>query len=550
MSSRSGGQIVVDTLKAAGVDTVFGVLSVHNIPMYDAIDRDGGIRAVPARTEAGALNMADGYARATGRLGVAISSTGVGAANAAGPLVEAYVGSSPVLHLTGQVDSAHVSHDRGVLHQPKDQLGLLKSAGKDAFRALRTETIEPLLQEAIRCAFKGRPGPVSVEIPIDQQYRTIDAASRPFAAWRPEAPDSGLVGQAAELLRRAKRPLIWAGGGVISANASAELRQLADKLGAGALTTAGGRGSIPEDHPLCLGNFATDAALAEVLARSDLLLATGTRFRSNETRSWQLPLPPVIQIDAQAVGENYPIELGIVGDAKLTLGALLSLVDEVVSADNEMWRATIEEARLRARAALRETLGPYEQIMDDLRSAFPRDAIVARDVTVPATAWGARLLEIYEPRTEIHSAALATGQGLGMAIGACTGQPDKRVLLLAGDGGFAVSLGELGTAAQEKCKLIITLFDDGGYGILRTLEQAYFDGRRFAVDLHAPDWTRLGEAFGMWTAEVRRANDFRPALDQALIQPGPALLVVDQESVGPMAVPFTGVARLIPEQRA
>jgi acetolactate synthase-1/2/3 large subunit len=544
---RTGGELILDSLKAAGVDAVFGIISVHNIPIFDAMAREGGVRLVPARTEHGAAAMADGFARATGRLAAVVTSTGVGAGNAAGSLLEAYSASSPVIHVTGQVEAAFVEGDRGFLHGVKDQLAMLDSIGKTAFRAASTEEIPSTMARAIRLAQSGRPGPVSVEIPIDQQYRAIDAAvDGSISPPAPIDPDADSIVRAARLIRIARRPLIWAGGGVISADASAELTALAERIGAGVITTAAGRGSIPEDHPQCVGFFPVDVKVGELLEKSDLLLAVGTRFRGNETRNWELDLPvPRIQIDVEPslLGRNYPIDVGIVGDARLVLAALSAAVSRSTDAD---WLAAVAETRRDARTRARDTLGPYARILDDLRTTLPRDAIVVRDVTIPATTWGARLLETYIPRTVLYSATYAIGMGFGLAIGAAIGQPNRDVVLLAGDGGFVTALGELATTAQEKARVRIILFNDGGYGILRNLQDNHFDGRRFGVDLVTPDFPRLAESFGIWSAQVRSSVEMGPVLKEALVQDGPALIEVDMAAVGPMAAPFTGSARLVP----
>ena len=545
---RTGGELVLDSLKAAGVDTLFGIISVHNLPIFDAIAREGGVRVVPARTEHAAAAMADGFARSTGRLAAALTSTGVGAANAAGSLTEAFVASSPVIHITGQVDSAHVDLERGFLHQPKDQLTMLDRVGKAAFRAESTEDIAATMRRAIQLAQSGRPGPVSVEIPIDQQYRGIDTSAigpihRP-ARLKPHARD---VENAARLIRNAKRPLIWAGGGTIASDASDALRALAERIGAGVLTSAAGRGSMPEDHPRCIGFFVVDAAVVDLYQQSDLLLAVGTRFRGNETRNWQVPLPsPRIQIDVEPdlLGRNYPVDVGIPGDARLTLSALLDSLPSA-SADSD-WLASVAEARRTARGRARAGLGPYERILDDLRATLPRDAIAVRDVTIPATTWGSRLLETYTPRTTLHSATYAIGMGVGLAIGAAIGRPDRDVVLLTGDGGFVTAVGELASMVQERARLRVVLFNDAGYGILRNLQDAHFEGRRLGVDLTTPDFVRLGESFGIPSSQVRSAVEMGPVLKEALQQDGPALIEVDMQAVGPMATPFTGSARLVP----
>jgi acetolactate synthase-1/2/3 large subunit len=544
---RTGGELVLDSFKAAGIETVFGIISVHNIPIFDAIARENGVRLVPARTEAGAAAMADGYIRATGRLAAVLTSTGVGAANAAGSLLEAFSANSPVVHVTGQVEQAYVNVDRGFLHGAKDQLNMLDRVGKAALRANATEDIAPTLRQAVQLAQQGRPGPVSVEIPIDQQYRAVDvepleAIPRPT----PAPPDLGGVQLAAQLLAKAKRPLIWAGGGTVAAGGAEELRRLAERIGAGVITSAAGRGSIPEDHPQCIGFFPVDALLADLYARCDALLIVGSRLRGNETRNWELQLPsPRIQIDVEPslIGRNYPVDIGIAGDARLALSALNAQWS--ASAD-AAWLAQIAEARRAVRAKARAALGPYERIMDDLRSTLARDAIVVRDVTIPATTWGSRLLDTYAPRTALHPATYAIGMGVGLAVGAAIGQPDRDVVLLVGDGGFITGLGELATAAEARGRLRVVVFDDGGYGILRNLQDAHFDGRRFAVDLLTPSFLQVAEAFDIWSAEVRQASEMAPVLKEAIQQTGPALISIDMAAVGPMATPFTGSARLVP----
>jgi acetolactate synthase-1/2/3 large subunit len=545
--TRTGGELIVDSLRAAGVDTLFGIISVHNIPIFDAIAREGGMRVVPARTEHGSAAMADGFSRATGRLAAVVTSTGVGAANAAGSLLEAFSASSRVIHITGQVDAAYVDDDRGFLHGAKDQLGMLDRVGKAAFRATRTEDIPDALRQALQLAGSGRPGPVSVEVPIDQQYRSVGVQVEPIVLPAPQAPDMSKVERAATLIQDARRPLIWAGGGTIASGASDALRRLAERIGAGVVTTAAGRGSLPEDHPQCIGFFGLDPAVGELYALCDLLLAVGTRFRGNETRAWQLTLPaPRVQIDVEPdlLGRNYPIDIGILGDARLSLEALLG---SVAVSHRPEWLADVARARHTARERVRATLGPYERVLDDLRGTLERDAIVVRDVTIPATTWGARLLETYEPRTVLHSATYAIGMGFGLAIGASIGRPDRQVVLLAGDGGFVTALGELATAAQERARLTVVLFNDGGYGILRNLQDTHFEGRRIAVDLVTPDFTRLAESFGVWTAQVRSSVEMGPVLKEALHQDGPSLIEVDMPAVGPMAIPFTGSAGLVPK---
>ena len=546
MARLSGGELVVETLKAAGVDTVFGIVSVHNIPIYDAIERLGGIRPVPVRQEQAAVLAADGYARATGRLGVAISSTGPGAGNAMGGITEAYWASSPVLHLTGNIESQYLGKKKGFIHEAPDQLGMLKATSKWAGQPKEVGEIPLILAEAIRQATTGRTRPVSVEVPIDLQYFEEDVPLPPLEiGGRPE-PDAGDLARAAEIVAGAKRPLIWAGGGVISSEASAELTRLAEMLGAGVVTSITGRGSIPEDHPLCIGAIPLEAPVQELLREADVLVAVGTHFQGYHTQNWTLQIPATLvhlDVDAEEIGRNYPVAQGVVGDARLALVGLLRELDGRVEIEPG-WRERVDRARTEGRGGLRARVGQYAEIMDAMRAALPRNAIVVKDATIPAYTWGNRLLEVYEPRTAMNSTSLAIGPGLPLAIGGAIGKPGTPVVLIAGDGGFMYNVGELATAVQESLSLITLIFNDGGYGVLRNIQDAQFEGRRMAsADLHTPDFAKLGEAFGMPSSTVRSVDQFGPAFREAVASGGPAMIEVDCRAIGPMPVPFGGTSR-------
>jgi acetolactate synthase-1/2/3 large subunit len=282
---------------------------------------------------------------------------------------------------------------------------------------------------------------------------------------------------------------------------------------------------------LCIGNFGLDAAVGELLGEADLLLVVGTRFRGTDTRNWQLSLPSrriQIDVDPSMLGRNYPVEVGIVGDARLALEALTNGVHQAASSE---WQKRIADAREAAKMRVRGQLGPYERVLDDLRARLPRDAIVVRDVTIPASTWGSRLLETYVPRTTMHSATVAIGLGLAMAIGASVGRPDREVVLLAGDGGLALGLAELITAAECSARLRIVVFNDKGYGILRRVQEMRFEGRHVAVDLQTPDYLQLCASMGIWAGQVRSAVEMGPQLAEALQQDGPALIEIDHHAL-------------------
>ncbi len=540
----TGGEMIVQALKAAGVETVFGIISIHNLPIYDAIGRDGAIRAITNRSEPGAVNMADGYARSTAKLGVAITSTGTGAGNAAGAIVEAQTAGTPLLHITGQIDSAFLDLGRSFIHEAKDQLGMLRAISKEAFRVRTAAALPSVIQAAIRTAMTAPMGVVSVEIPIDFQKALITPPRFQVLPTLPQPPEAAQLSWAAQLLRSAKRPLIWAGSGVIAAGAEKELTQLAEMLGAGVLTSQAGRGAIPEDHPQCIGFFGNNPALKNFLQSCDLLLAVGTKLRGQETNQWRLPLPATqvqLDIDPLAIGRGYPASAGVVADAKVGLQALLEMVKGKTD-PNPAFLAEVQEAKQAVRLALRQTLGPYEQIVDDLRATLDHDGILVRDITISSSTWGNKLFEIYEPRQSIHASGGGIGQGWQMALGVKLGQPDKQVVVLCGDGGFLVNCGEMATAAQEKIPVVALLFNDGGYGVIRNIQNKHYAGRNFGVELQAPDFQKLAEAFSLNGYRVRALEEFRPALEAAFASGQPCLIEIDMAAIGPFAVPFAGPA--------
>ena len=447
----TGGDIIVRILKAAGVECIFGIISIHNIPIYDAIARQGGIRTITNRSEPGAVNMADGYAKATGKLGVVITSTGAGAGNAAGSLIEAQTNGTPLLHITGQIDSPYLDQAKGFIHECKDQLGMLKAISKEAFRVRSIESLTSTILQAIEVALTAPTGVVSVEIPIDIQKMMLTAPEISFESRSSPAPALLSIKEAASILASAKRPLIWSGNGVVQADAIDELTNIAEMWGAGVITSQAGRGAIREDHLQCIGNFAYNSAIRDFLASCDVLLAVGTRFRGSETRVWQLPLPrTIVQIDVDrlAIGRNYPATVGCVADAKFALQALINELAGKVKPDASYLQEVLQ-ARNACRDALRATLGPYDELCVDLGNSLDQDTILVADVTISAVLWGSRLIPVYGPRQYIHAAGGGIGQGLQMAFGAKLGQPKRQVVVIVGDGGFQVNLGELGTAVQE-----------------------------------------------------------------------------------------------------
>lgn len=531
----TGGEAAEATLRALGVRHVFGIVSVHNIPIYDAILRVGEITPVAVRHEQGATHAADGYSRATGRLGVAITSTGPGCVNSLPGLYEAGFASSRVLMLTGQIDTKVYGKGKGFLHEAERQVAMLQSVCRRVESVRRTADIPSVIRRVAGDIMTGRPQPGAIEIPIDLQYASAEVDIPQGEPGTRIAPDEASLAAAVEALGSAQRPLIWAGGGAVTSGGAAALTALAEKLRAPVLTTIQGRGAIPEDHDLCLGAVTAHPALRETLTSADVLLAVGTRFQAGDTGQWTLPLPKLVHLDAEpgVIGRNYVAAVALVADARLGLEALLAALD--AKTPDESFLDGARGGRDAARAASRQMIGPdYEAIMDAIREHLPRDGVVARDATVPAYLWGDRLLPILEPMTSMRPTSAAIGPGLPLAIGAAIGS-GKRTVLIAGDGGLMLNVGELATAVQYRLPLVVCVFNDGGYGILRAIQDRTFDGRQVGVDLQTPDFAALARAVGMEGERVEGVDAFRDAFKRAVDREGPTLLDIDMDALQPMA---------------
>lgn len=534
--ARTGGDVLVEVMRAAGVDVAFGVISIHNRSLVEAVDRD--LRFVPVRHEASAINAADGYARATGGIGVAITSTGTGAGNAAGAMLEALTAQSWVLHIAGNIDSDLIGEGKGAYHEVPRQLAMLSAVSAHAVRIETARQARAVLTDAVRMLHTAPSGPVSIDWPIDLQY-LADPREQNKVDDREPAMRAGNrrdLDRAARVLGGARRPLIWAGGG--ARLAASDLRELAEVWGAGVLTGANGRGTLPEDHPLCLGNYAADPALDELLADADCLLTVGSHLRAHETRSFELALPRThvqIDLDPDALGRNYPVTVALQADARLFVPTLTEALRETAIATDDDWADRVAEAAASARIADADHIGGYAEICASMRKRLPRRSPIVRDVTIPGSSWGHRLLAVYDPTDNLHAAGGGIGQGLAMAIGAAVARPETPVLALVGDGGLSVHLGELATLASEGLDVIAVVFNDGGYGILRNLQRAAGSEPR-AVDLPNPDFAQLAASFGLRHRRVGNADDFDRALKKAVKKGGPRLIEVDVPALRPRPV--------------
>lgn len=545
----SVGDLVAAFLGRCRPGRAFGVISIHNMPMLDALARRGEIDFVPARSEGGAVNMADAYARVSGRLGVAFSSTGTAAGNACGALVEAATAGTPLLHLTGQVEARHLDRGRGCLHEARDQLGMLASVGKGALRAASPEGVPGALREAAERALAPPAGPVSVEIPIDVQAAPAPAPGPEGAAPAPAGAPAGAVDGAAmdrlvEAIRGRRRVMLWLGGGARGHEGAAA--RLAG-LGLGLVTSVQGRGVDAGCPGRTLGSFNLQPAVEGLYRSCDAMVVAGSRLRSNETLDHSLALPRplcVIDVDASARDRAYRADHFVEGDAGAALEALADGLEGAGFAPDPGFGGDLLRAREEAEAGLRAALGPYEAMLDAVAAAGPRGFVWVRDVTLSNTMWGNRLPMLGGSRMGVHAAGGGIGQGLPMAVGAALAAGDTsaagRALLLAGDGGFAVTLGELATAVEAGARVTVLLMNDGGYGVIRNIQDARYGGRRRYADILAPDFGRLCGAYGVPHRVVRDLRGFGEALDGAMAVDGPAVVEVDMAGVGGFARPFAG----------
>ncbi len=494
-STYTVADLVADFLQACGVTTAFGIVSVHNIPTLDAIGRRNAIRFVAPRGEMGGGHMADAYARVSGGLGVLITSTGPGAANAVPALVEARFAGSPLLHVTGQTPTRFIDRDMGSVHDVPGQTAMLAAVGKGAWRIRSAAEALGVLTRAATAAMTPPMGPVSVEIPIDIQRATLErpAGLDHFAlpVPGPLVPDEAALDEAAAIFARARRPMVWLGNG--AKHAGPQAMALLD-LGFGAVNSWNGRGIVPEDHPMSFGGLHGNGAprIQGFYETVDAMLVAGSRLRAHELQELTVRLPKTLvhaDIDPAANGRTYANALFVHGDAALVMAGLARRLKGRIAVDPR-FADDFQETKRRAAAEYCAGLGPYAEFPRQIRAAMPRDAVWVRDVTISNTTWGNRIFPVLGPRDSVHPVSAAIGPGLPLGIGAAlaAGPEGRKTVVMTGDGGFAVNLTELWTAVQARAELVTIVMNDRGYGIIKVIQNATADGRVFAAD---PDLAKL-----------------------------------------------------------
>ena len=526
IETRTGGEWVVAALAAEGVRHVFGIPGIHNLAIYDALLREPAISHVLARHEQGAAFMADGYARASGRPGVVLVTTGPGATNALTPLVEAHAGSQPVLLLMSDVPSAVLGRGLGALHEVADQIACFRPVTRWAETLRTAAEIPGAVQGAFHLFRTGRPGPIALSLPTD--FLTGPVAGRLTASGAGRRPpcDARLVETAADRLRQARRPLVVAGGGAVAAAASAELVALSRRLGAPVVTTVMGRGVLPETDPLWLGVLPNKRATQAALEAADVVLAVGCRFAHRSTKGLLLDLtfrPDQalihLDLDPTVIGRMYPAAVALVGDARDGLAALLAALGP--GRPRAEWDAA-RLARARAARSPRHTEA-IDRFLLVLRRHLAPGAVVVSDQTT-INYWMEWHFPVHGPRTFLYPVGSATlGYAVPAAIGAKVACPERQVVAVCGDGGFLFSVNELATAVKYRLPVVFLVVNDERYGAIQWLQEAMF-GRAGETELANPDFPALARAFGAVGERVPDVEALGPALDKALVTPGPTLI--------------------------
>ena len=551
-----GGEILVKCLEELDVEVIFGYPGGAILPVYDAL-YDADIRHILTRHEQGAAHAADGYARATGRPGVCMATSGPGATNLVTGIANAYMDSVPVIAITGQVPRTMIGRDS---FQEADITGITLPITKHNYLVRDVNDLARIVREAFHIATTGRPGPVLIDLPRDvaaskTEYR--DPGPVKLRGYRPPVegnPED--VARAARLIAEAQRPVIYAGGGVVNSGAHEELRALAEKIMAPVATTLMGIGGFPGDHPLSLGMLGMHGAKYANYAvmDSDLLIAVGVRFDDRVTGKLDAFAPEArvihIDIDPAEIGKNVRVNVAIVGDVKHVLRQLLRCLDEYLIRPGTAWQEKIAAWKKEYPLTYSRDgqLKPQAVIQEIYRQTRDRPTRVATDVG-QHQMWTAQYYLFSRPRSFISSGGLGTmGFGLPAAIGVQVGCPDELVVSISGDGSIQMNIQELCTAVNYELPVKVAIMNNGFLGMVRQWQELFYNRRYAYTELINPDFVKLAEAYGAEGLRVTREVEVAPALEQAFRSSKPVLIdfvVAREENVFPMVPPGEPIDKML-----
>ncbi|MBZ8177131.1 acetolactate synthase large subunit [Corynebacterium poyangense] len=527
----SGAQAIVRSLEELGAETVFGLPGGAVLPLYDPLYSSTKVRHVLVRHEQGAGHAATGYAQATGKVGVCIATSGPGATNLVTPLADAMLDSVPIVAITGQVGRTLLGTDA---FQEADIRGVTMPVTKHNFMVTEAKDIPCALAEAFHIAATGRPGPVLVDIPKDVQSAEIEFMWPPkidMPGYRPTTvPHSRQISQAVELIAQSQRPVLYIGGGVIKADAAAELKAFAEFTGIPVVTTLMALGAFPDSHPLHMGMPGMHGTVPAVgaMQRSDVLIAVGTRFDDRVTGDVDTfaPLAKIVHadVDPAEIGKIKPVDVPIVGDAKEVLRSLLDIYrrKNLAAPDTAEWHRYLGELKDRFPRGYDQHEGSLSPqfVLEKLSETVGPDAIYCAGVG-QHQMWSAQFIDFEKPRTWLNSGGLGTmGYSVPAAMGAKAGKPDTEVWAIDGDGCFQMTNQELVTAAVEGFPIKVAIINNGNLGMVRQWQTLFYEGRYSNTrlrgdDAYIPDFVGLAEALGCEAFRVTSEDEVVPTIEKA-----------------------------------
>ena len=547
MAQMTGAQALTRSLVREGVEVVFALPGVQIMEAFNALYDEPAIRLVLVRHEQSAAYMADGYARTTGKPGVAMVVPGPGALNATAALGTAFATSSPVLLISGQIESYNLGLNRGALHEIGEQLDVFKHLTKWCERTTESAEIPGLVHKAMEQLTSGRPRPVEIEIPWDVLPVQAEVELLEQEVHPKSRPEPGAVKEAAELLAHAQRPLIWAGGGAREADLSRELLELAQALNAPVITTAQGKGAIPEDNPLSLGAYYNGHGPGHrSLPQADVILAVGSRLHMVPPVDWSpQPHQKLIQIDAdpEEVGRNIQPTTGMAADGRMALQDLLAELGG--RTHSSQWtQADIDAIKDATREEIHAMAPLQVEIINTLRQELDDDAIMVAGTT-EIGYWSHLAFPVLSPRSYLTAGYFATlGFAFPTALGAKVGNPHRQVVATSGDGGFGYASSELATAVQEGLNVVTIVFNNESFGASYADQEHRFGGRVIGTRIHNPDFAKLAESYGALGVKLSGHQELGPALRDALKAERPVLIEVPIPNlVPPFQITPPGIIR-------
>ena len=547
---KTGSQIIVESLKKEGVETIFNYPGGAVLPLFDEL-QGAPFQQVLVRHEQAAVHAADGYARATGKVGVVIVTSGPGATNTVTGIATAFMDSIPVVIMTGQVPTLLIGNDA---FQEADIIGITRPCTKHNYLVKDIKDLAQTIKEAFYVARSGRPGPVLIDLPKDTLVNSAEFKYPEKVFIRGYQPTfEGHLGQiqrAAKLVLKSKKPVLYVGGGIISSNASKELTLFAEKLGIPVTMTLMGLGSIPGNHPLSLGMLGMHGTYWANMAvmESDLLIAIGSRFDDRVTGKIEAFAPQAkiihIDIDPTSISKNVRVDLPIVGDCKRVLSKILSLLEDeevrTFKAGMDKWHHQIEKFRAihSMNYEQRDIIKP-QYVIEKIFELTKGDAIISTEVG-QNQMWTAQYFPFLRPRTLLTSGGLGTmGYGFPAAMGAQVAFPNKLVIDISGDGSFQMNSQELATVVQYRLPVKVVILNNGYLGMVRQWQEFFYGKRYASVSLEgvSPDFVKLAEAYGAVGLRATKPEEVVPALKKAFSTPEPVIIdfeIDPEENVYPM----------------